>query len=278
MSTDIRITFIGGGNMARSLIGGLLQNGFAADRIHVADPSAAQLELLREKFSVHTTADNGTAVREAQLVVFAVKPQVFRDVARPLGTQLASTRPLIISIAAGITESDVHRWLGYDAAIVRVMPNMPALVGAGAAALFANRFVTAGQRLLAETMLNTVGIALWMEDERHMDAVTAVSGCGPAYFFLIMEAMEAAARQLDLPDKVARRLVLQTAYGAARMALTSADDVATLRKQVASPGGTTAAALKVLEDAHLRRTFLQALIAARDRGAELSRDFGREPP
>ncbi len=276
MPGDPCIAFIGGGNMAHSLIGGLLHKGFAATRIHVADPSAAQLEFLRQHYPVHTTGDNANAVQGAQVVVFAVKPQAFRDAARPLAPALAKTRPLIISIAAGIAEPDIRRWLGYDAAIVRVMPNTPALHGAGAAALYANHFVSAEQRMLAENLFKAVGIALWVDHERHMNAVTAVSGSGPAYFFLLMEILEAAARELGLPAEITRKLVRQTAYGAARMALESKEDAATLCRQVTSPGGTTAAALGVLHEAQLREIFLKALTAARDRGAELSRELGRE--
>ena len=278
MFTDTRIAFIGGGNMACSLVGGLVQKGFAATHISVADPSAAQLERLCQQFPVRTSTDNLSAVQDARTVVFAVKPQVFSEAARALASSLAKIRPLIISIAAGVAEPDIRHWLGYDAAIVRAMPNTPALVGAGAAALYANRFVSTEQRTLSEHMFEAVGLALWVKDEKHMDAVTAVSGSGPAYFLLVMEVIEAAARELGLPADVARQLVQQTAYGAARMALESRDNAATLRKQVTSPSGTTAAALKVLEDGKLREIFLQAITAARDRGMELSREYGEDKP
>jgi len=275
--TDTHIAFIGGGNMAGSLIGGLLHQGLSATHIHVADPNASQLERLCQQFiTLHTYADNLSAVRDVQVVVFAVKPQVFRDAARPLAVTLAKNRPLIISIAAGIPEKNIRRWLGYDAAIVRVVPNTPALIGAGAAALYANPIVSSAQRALAKDIFEAVGLALWFDDEVHMDAVTAVSGSGPAYFFLIMEIMEAVARELGLPADVARQLVQQTAYGAARMALESQDGPAALRKQVTSPGGTTAAALKILEAGKLREIFLNALTAARDRGVELSNEFGKQ--
>lgn len=277
MFTDTHIAFIGGGNMAGSLIGGLLHQGLSATHIHVADPNASQLERLCQQFiTLHTYADNLSAVRDVQVVVFAVKPQVFRDAARPLAVTLAKNRPLIISIAAGIPEKNIRRWLGYDAAIVRVVPNTPALIGAGAAALYANPIVSSAQRALAKDIFEAVGLALWFDDEVHMDAVTAVSGSGPAYFFLIMEIMEAVARELGLPADVARQLVQQTAYGAARMALESQDGPAALRKQVTSPGGTTAAALKILEAGKLREIFLNALTAARDRGVELSNEFGKQ--
>jgi len=274
--SDTQIAFIGGGNMAGSLIGGLLHTGFNAEYIRVADPDDARLEHLRQRFKVHTCADNLSAVRDAQVVVFAVKPQVFRDAARPLATTLVKYRPLIISIAAGVPEKDIRRWLGYQAAIVRAMPNTPALIGAGAAALYANSMVNGAQRTLAKEMFEAVGLALWIEDEKFMNAVTAVSGSGPAYFFLVMEIMEAVARELGLPADAAGKLVQQTAYGAARMALESQIDVAKLRKQVTSPGGTTAAALKILDTENLRKMFLQALTAARDRGVQLSDKFGEE--
>jgi pyrroline-5-carboxylate reductase len=210
--------------------------------------------------------------------VFAVKPQVFRTTAELLAEPVAHRRPLVISIAAGINEPDIRRWLGGSAAIVRVMPNTPALLGAGAAALFANAAVSPAQRATAQAMLEAVGLALWIEDESLMDAVTAVSASGPAYFFLLMELMEAAARELQLPAEMARRLVLQTAFGAARMALESEADAAALRRQVTSPGGTTAAALKVFETGELGALVLRALTAARDRGRELSRESAKETP
>lgn len=262
--------------MARSLIGGMLQHGYGPGQICVADPSEVQRTTLAEKYSVAVSADNATAVHDADVVIFAVKPQVFREAARAVADRLAVSRPLVMSIAAGIAEPDIRRWLAYDAAIVRVMPNTPALVGFGASALYANAFVSTRQRQLAATLMEAVGIALWLDDEQLMDAVTAVSGSGPAYFFLVMEVMEAAAKALALPVSVARKLVLQTALGAAQMASASDVDAATLRQQVTSPGGTTAAALKVLQEAGLDSIFLRALTAARDRGAELSHQFGKE--
>lgn len=276
MATRPRIAFLGGGNMASSLIGGMLQHGFAANQITVAEPNPAQRDTLSTKFPVQIKESNADAVIDADVIVFAVKPQVFHTAAGSVSAQLENTKPLVISIAAGITEPDIRRWLGYDAAIVRVMPNTPALVATGASALFANEFVSASQRDLAGSMLEAVGIALWLDDERHMDAVTAVSGSGPAYFFLVMEVIEAAAAKLELPPDIARKLVLQTALGAARMASAGETDPATLRQQVTSPGGTTAAALKVLLDADLLGIFERALTAARDRGAELSQEFGRD--
>jgi len=272
------IAFIGGGNMARSLVGGLVQKGCRPGDLLVADPDPKQLELLRQRFAVRVTADNREAAAAADVLVFAVKPQVFRATASALAEAVSRRRPLIVSIAAGINEPDIRRWLGGSLAVVRAMPNTPALLGAGAAALFANAEVTPQQRATAQAMLEAVGLALWIEDESLMDAVTAVSASGPAYFFLLMEYMEAAARELELPAEVARRLVLQTAYGAARMALESEADAATLRRQVTSPGGTTAAALKVFETGEIGALVLRALTAARDRGRELSRESAKETP
>ncbi len=278
MGTDTHIAFIGGGHMAGCLISGLLRTGFDAKHIRVADPDAARLEHLRQRFQVHTCTDNLDAVRDAQVVMFAVKPQVFRDAARPLSIALGKSRPLIISIAAGVPEKDIRRWLSYPAAIVRAMPNTPALIGAGAAALYANSMVSSAQRTLAEEIFKAVGLALWIDDENLMNAVTAVSGSGPAYFFLVMEIMEAVARELGLPADTARKLVQQTAFGAARMVIESREDVALLKKQVTSPGGTTAAALKILDSDKLRGIFLQALTAARDRSVQLSDEFSKEAP
>jgi pyrroline-5-carboxylate reductase len=274
----LHIAFIGGGNMARSLVGGLVQKGCRPDDITVADPDPKQLGILQQQFAVQVTADNHEAAAAAEVLLFAVKPQVFRNTALPLAELVKSRQPLVISIAAGIGESDIRRWLGGRAAVVRAMPNTPALVGAGAAALFANAAVTPMQRTIAQTLLEAVGLALWIEDESLMDAVTAVSASGPAYFFLLMELMEATARELQLPAGVARRLVLQTAYGAARMALTTGEDVAVLRRQVTSPGGTTAAALKVFEAEGLSTLVMHALTAARDRGRELARESAEETP
>ena len=270
MLQDLRLAFIGGGNMARSLIGGLVQKGCDPRRISVADPSAEQRALLTQRFPVMATADNRAAAEGADLLVFAVKPQMLRAAAEGLAAPLRGKRPLIVSIAAGISEPDLRSWLGGEAAIVRAMPNTPALLGAGAAGLYANSSVSAAQRALAQSLLEAVGTALWIEDESLMDAVTALSGSGPAYFFLLMELMEAAALDLGLPAATARQLTQQTAYGAARMALESGEAPAALRKQVTSPGGTTAAALAVFEDAKLAAIVARALTAARDRGRELS--------
>jgi len=271
---NVTIAFVGGGNMARSLIGGLLADGMPPQNIWVADPNESVLRGHQQRFAVHTTADNGEAVRHAQVIVLAVKPQVAKDVAQTLGPAVRDRQPLVISIAAGIRESDLRGWLGIDTAIVRTMPNTPALVGSGATALFANPAVNKEQKNLAESILRAVGMTLWVDDEGLMDAVTALSGSGPAYFFLIMEAMEQAGHRLGLPHDTARLLTLQTAFGAAKMALESNEELSALRQRVTSPGGTTERAVKVLQEHRLEAVFDEALRAAHQRSVELATMFG----
>lgn len=273
--TNPLISFIGGGNMAHSLIGGLIADGWPADCIHVTDTNPESLTHLAERFGVATGSDNNAAVANADVVVLAVKPQVMRTVAGDIGGAVQTRRPLVISIAAGIRSVDLDRWLGGDIAIVRCMPNTPALVQSGATALFANARVGGDRRDLAESILRAVGLTLWLDDEQLMDAVTALSGSGPAYFFLIMEALQAAGVQLGLPEPTARLLALQTAFGAAKMALESDEDAATLRRRVTSPGGTTERALQVLDDGGLRELIARALTAARDRSRELADQLGQ---
>jgi len=274
--TDTRIAFIGAGNMARSLIGGLIADGWNSASLSVSDPDNHQLAAIASRFQVHTDTDNQRVTENSDVVLLAVKPQVMRDVATGLAGVVQQHQPLVISVAAGIRATDMERWLGGKCALVRCMPNTPALVQSGATALFATQGVSAGRRDLAESILRAVGIALWVEDEDLMDAVTAVSGSGPAYFFLVMEVLEEAGQALGLPEKTARLLALQTAFGAAKMALESSDDAAQLRQRVTSPGGTTEKALAVLETGRLRALFHDALTAARDRSRELASQFGAD--
>jgi pyrroline-5-carboxylate reductase len=273
--TKHTLSFIGGGNMAHSLIGGLIADGWPASRIQVTDTNPDQCAHLAERFGVTTGSDNNAAVAQADVVVLAVKPQVMHAVGSEISAAIQARRPLVISIAAGIRSADLDRWLGGDNAIVRCMPNTPALVQSGATALFANACVNNGQRDLAESILRAVGLTLWLDDEQLMDAVTALSGSGPAYFFLIMEALQAAGVQLGLPEQTARLLALQTGFGAAKMALESDEDAATLRQRVTSPGGTTERALQTLEDGGLRELIARALTAARDRSRELADQLGQ---
>lgn len=269
-----RIAFIGAGNMAGALIGGLLADGVPPDLLTATDPSTEKCQALRAAAGIRTLQDNRAAVREADIVVLAVKPQVLKVVAQELADDIGRRRPLVISIAAGVRCDSLQSWLGGSAALVRTMPNTPAMIQSGATVLYATAGVSQQQREQAESLMRAVGLTQWVEDEDLMDTVTAVSGSGPAYYFLVMEAIESAARELGLSAETARLLTLQTALGAARMALESSEPPATLRARVTSPGGTTERAIGVLEDGGLRALFRHALKAARDRSVELSDDLG----
>lgn len=270
------LAFIGGGNMARSLIGGLITNGFAAENIHVADPSTETLQSLTSQYPVRTFTDNLAAVADADVVILAVKPQQLQGVTRQIGSSWHKNK-LLISIAAGIRLQDIARWLDQEqAAIVRAMPNTPSLVQAGATALCANDYVQTEQHELAESILRAVGLALWVKHEQQMDAVTALSGSGPAYFFLVIEAMQTAGMELGLPEDTARLLALETAFGASKMALESEESACVLRQRVTSPGGTTERALNEFEQGDLRGLFAKALKAAASRADELANQLGRD--
>ena len=261
------IAFIGGGNMARSLIGGLIKSGAPAASIRVADPVLEPLAPL----GVRATQDNATAAQGAAVIVLAVKPQVMETACRSIAGALApDSAPLVVSIAAGTTIANIERWLGRAHAVVRCMPNTPALLGVGATGMCANARVSTAQRASAERLLTAVGTVEWIDDEALMDAVTALSGSGPAYYFMLIEQMTLAAVGLGLPEASARRLAVQTALGAARMAAESGVDPAELRRRVTSPGGTTAAALASFERDALAAIVARALTAARDRGRELA--------
>jgi pyrroline-5-carboxylate reductase len=265
-----KIGFIGGGNMATSLVSGLIASGHEPGSIWVSDISPEQLKSLAERLQVNVTASNETVVNESDVVVLAVKPQIMRDVAKQIAPAIQQRKPLIVSIAAGISERSLSAWLGADIAIVRCMPNTPALVLTGATALHANDNVGTEQRSMAENILRAVGIALWVKDEKELDAVTAVSGSGPAYYFLLMEAMEQAAVDLGLTEETARLLVLQTALGAAKIALESSESPELLRKRVTSPGGTTQRAIETFQQGGFSELVSKALHAARDRSIEMS--------
>ncbi len=268
-----RLAFIGAGNMARSIIGGLVQEGYPVERIRASDLSSAALEQLRGDFGIDT-GDNETVAEWAEVVVLAVKPQVMKTVAETLRPNLAH-HPLLISIAAGIDGVSLGRWLGEDQAIVRCMPNTPALVKTGASGLYANRHTSDAQRTQAEQILGAVGTIQWLEDEHLMDAVTAVSGSGPAYFFLVMEAMIEAGVQQGLTREAATDLTLQTALGAATLARTSDVSVDELRRRVMSPGGTTEAAIQSFEQDDLRGTFQRAMTACAERSVSLAKELGQ---
>ncbi|BAU71950.1 pyrroline-5-carboxylate reductase [Metapseudomonas furukawaii] len=272
MSTP-RIAFIGAGNMAASLIGGLRAKGVDAERIVASDPGAEQRAKVSAEHGIQVLGDNAEAVKDADIVVLSIKPQVMKAVCQALAPSLQPGQ-LVVSIAAGITCASLAAWLG-PRPIVRCMPNTPALVGQGASGLFANAEVSATQRQQAGELLAAVGIALWLDDEKLIDAVTAVSGSGPAYFFLLMEAMTAAGEKLGLPRETAEQLTLQTALGAARMAVSSDVDAAELRRRVTSPNGTTEAAIKTFQAGGFEALVQQALNAADRRSAELAEQLGQ---
>lgn len=264
------IAFIGGGNMARALIGGLRRGGMAAGRIIVSEPSAASRAGLAAEFGVMATADNAEAAAAGEVWVLATKPQVLRGVCEALAPLAQTRRPLVVSIAAGITSAQLDRWLGGGQAVVRSMPNTPALLGAGVTGLYATAAVGEAQRALAEALLRPAGETVWIADEALMDAVTATSGSGPAYVFLLAEAMQAAAEAEGLPPEAARTLVVETIAGAARMLKESGEPAAMLRQRVTSPNGTTQAALEAFAAGGFTPLVAAAVHAARIRGAELS--------
>ena len=270
------IAFVGGGNMARSLVGGLIADGWPKERIRIADPDPQQLAFLTRHYgAVFTTQQNEEVIERADVVVFAVKPQVIKYVAQSLSEPLSNRDPLIISIAAGIRNEDLTRWLKREFAVVRCMPNTPALVGSSASGLVANSRVTSAQRELAESILRAVGLTVWLDSEALMDAVTAVSGSGPAYFLRVMEAIEVAGVKLGLSKEISRLLTLQTAFGTAKLALESQEDAATLRARVTSRGGTTERAIEQLEQSNIDQLFEQALSAAAKRSEELAKELGK---
>jgi pyrroline-5-carboxylate reductase len=267
-----KIVFIGGGNMASCLIGGMLANGFSSQDITVSEPNEDSRNRISSTFGVLTTEDNIAAVSQAEIVVLAVKPQIMGKVASPLAAALKH-KPIIVSIAAGIPVNALQNWMGQELKIVRAMPNTPAMVQSGATGLFANQSLGEDQQTIIENIFSAVGYACWVNQESAIDAVTAVSGSGPAYFFLIYEAMLKVAQELGLDCHTASQLTLHTAAGAARLALTSESTPAELRKQVTSPGGTTQAAIESFQAQGLEDVFRKAMTAAEERAKEMSDDF-----
>ena len=271
---DAKLAFIGGGNMARSLIGGLIGSGTQPADICAADPDPGQRDDLSRRFGITVTGENEAAAAGADVIVLATKPQVLKGAIAALGAP--DIRPLYVSVAAGIRVADIRRWLGVDAAIVRAMPNTPALLGCGVTALYANPAVNAEQRELAETLMRAAGAIVWVPDEQQMDAVTALSGSGPAYFFYMIEIMTRTGVELGLAPDAAALLAQETALGAARMAMESEETVDALRARVTSPGGTTAAALAVMESQGVADGIAAGVRAACARSAELAREFGAD--
>jgi pyrroline-5-carboxylate reductase len=271
----VKITFIGGGNMADALIGGLLRKGFNSQDLRVVEISAEARHKLEEKYGVASFDKPKDAVRGGDVVVFAVKPQHLREAAAKSG--LPHNANLVISIAAGVRLENLSKWLKGHTRLVRAMPNTPALIGEGVAGLFAfSRDVTREHREQAETILGAVGATVWISEESQMDAVTAISGSGPAYVFYFIEAVEEAARELGLPVQVAHRLVLDTFTGAAKLAAISPDPVAVLREKVTSKGGTTERALASMANDDIKQAIIRAIHAANQRGKELGEELGKE--
>ncbi|MEM8817752.1 MAG: pyrroline-5-carboxylate reductase [Pseudomonadota bacterium] len=266
-----KIAFIGGGNMARAIVLGLINSGVAAARIVISEPAAERRrELARELPGVTVTSSNGDAAADADTLLLAVKPQVLRDVCRELEATVVERKPLVVSIAAGIGSADIEAWLGGALAVVRVMPNQPALLGLGVSGMVGNASATGEQLARAERIMAAAGKVVRVADEAQIDAVTAVSGSGPAYFFLLIDMLAKSGEKLGLDADTSLTLALETARGSAALALDANEDMAELINRVRSPGGTTAAALDILSASDVRGIFERALIAARDRAAELA--------
>jgi len=256
--------------MASSLIGGMIAASFEASQILVSEPDTKTSKLLSERFHVQTTNINSETL-SSDIVVLAVKPQLLQSVCRQLAAaRSAEYKPLFISIAAGLRSNDINRWLGGTNAIVRCMPNTPSLLQSGATALFPNKEVTEAQKQSADNIMSSVGVTAWVEDENDLDAVTALSGSGPAYFFLLMEAMQQAGMELGLDENLAKKLTIQTALGAARMADASEEDIIALRERVTSKGGTTEKAIKYFESSNFNQLVKNAMQEAHDRSITLA--------
>ena len=272
--TSLRVAFIGGGNMASAILGGLVKQGLTASTICVVEPVQAVREQLVQHWGVHAAADAAkasTQLEKANLVVWAVKPQVFQAAAAPVAPWVAQA--LHLSVAAGIPTASLSQWLNTPS-VVRAMPNTPALIGQGMTGLFAKPAVSPEDRQLAEQVMNSVGQTVWLQDEAHMDAVTALSGSGPAYVFYLLEALIQAGTQMGLSPAQARQLAIQTFKGASALAEGSPDAPEVLRQRVTSKGGTTYAAISSLEADQVGALFVKALHAARDRGEEMGKEFG----
>jgi pyrroline-5-carboxylate reductase len=270
----MKITFIGGGNMASALIAGLAGKLTARENIHVIDPNAEALERLKADYGVGTAQQLDAQSAGAEVVVLAVKPQQMREVAASLGPQLAAAQPLVLSIAAGIRGADLSRWLGGYGAIVRCMPNTPALIGMGITGMVALAGASEQQKRAADSILQAVGKTVWLDDEAMIDPVTAVSGSGPAYVFYFIEAIQQAALELGLSAQQGRELALATFTGAAQLAAQSSDPVEVLRQRVTSKGGTTHAAIASMEQAGVKQAIVDAVKAAAARGRELGDELG----
>lgn len=269
------IAIIGAGNMGASLAGGLINDHYPPEKIWLASPIKDELAELAERLKVNVTTDNTEAIQTADVVIFAVKGQVLPDIAATLREKIQQRQPLVMSVLAGFRIANIEKLLGDNVAIVRVMPNTPALIRCGASALYANALTSSSQRSLAESLMRSVGISVWLDTEKQLDAVTALSGCGPAYYFYLSEVLQQAGEALGLSKEVARLLTQQTALGAAKMAFDNPESVVQLRQRVMSPGGATERAMQVLENNQVRNIFLQALQAAEQRSEALAEMIGK---
>lgn len=270
---NLKIGFIGAGNLASSIIGGLITAGFNPKHIFASNLNQTILNKLHEIYQIHTTLDNHSVVNKADLIVFCVKPQMMKSVFLSLKSDMIEKKPLIISVAAGVRLSSLSAILNAPLALIRCMPNTPALVGASASGLFANAHATDAHKNIAESIFRSVGTVVWVDSEEKIDAVTALSGSGPAYFFKFMESMALAGEALGLTHEQAKLLTIETALGAAKMAIAADCSLAALREQVTSPGGTTAAALAIFEQNHIQQTVASAINAANKRADELAKLF-----
>jgi len=266
-----KVAFIGGGNMARALAGGMLVAGYESSQILISEPLAEHRERLAEEFpGAVIRENNGDVLDSAECVVLAVKPQILPDVCKPLAAAVQVNKPLIISIAAGVRSCDIDEWLGGGLSVVRVMPNQPALLRLGISGMYANDRTTERQRRAANNIVSTTGPVVTVDTEDDIDTVTAVSGTGPAYFYLLVDMLVSAAEQMGLDHDSALALVLETARGAGEMAEQSGETMDTLIARVRSPGGTTAAAFDYIDSTNFRDIFTAAVIAARDRAKDLA--------
>jgi len=268
-----KVGLIGGGNMARAIGGGLLRGGMHATDLMIAEPIVEQSERLRtELYGAMVTDDNNLVARSAEILLFAVKPQILKPVCKDVAADVQKRRPLIMSIAAGPKIDDIDAWLGGGLSIVRVMPNQPALIDQGVSALFANERTSDERKALAEKIMTAVGHAVWLDSEAKMDAVTAVSGTGPSYFYLLIDVMIESARKFGIDEETARTLAVETARGATALAAAETESMSTLIDRVRSPGGTTTAAFEYLDDKDARGIFAAAIDEAEKRAAELARE------
>jgi pyrroline-5-carboxylate reductase len=270
---DIRIRFVGAGNMAASLMGGLINKGITASQMSASDPGQNQRDYIEKQFQILTYSDNNAHFGMPDMVIIAVKPQIMKQVLEDVAPSIRHTSPLVVSVAAGITTDQIAQWIQADLSIVRTMPNTPALIGQGAIGMFANAAVTQEQQQLTEQVMDAVGTSIWVTEEANIDAVTALSGSGPAYFFMFMEYLQQAGQKLGLSEANAALLAKKTAIGSALLAERSPESLQQLKDRVTSPNGTTAAALDSFAENHIQDIIEQALTAANDRSVELSKEF-----